>query len=583
MKRLTICCLAIFAISIQVVALVSPVHALSIGGTVRQPLNLTVEDLLNTGQVEARLSDVTKEGKFRGVFTYRGVPLRNLLQMADVRKEVEGYSKPIDLAIVVSNKDGRKAILSWGEIFYGKPSDIIIALSASPIMPGSPKSCSQCHESSFYKPAMEQLDRKIIFPRLVIADDLYSDRCLEDVVHVEVIDLKGKSKWKPDDKALSPFFTVKDSSGRTMDITDLQGFGRVSFSLKQVGSGRGYHGLKTFEGIPLREVLRKAGAGDDPDAVFMFTSADGYRSLLSFGEVFLGVKSDRIIIAEKGKNPSAGKGKGFSLVVPDDFLADRMVQTIKTIEIISLKPGPKLFIIGVGCGDTSLITLEAISYMGKAGAFVGGKSFTERFSKYMGDKPILFDPFTSWEPVYKKAHPDLSDEEVKKRTTELRNAEIKSIWDMLKAGKNVALLEPGDPTIYGGWEKWLLPEFAGHIEVVTGINSFSAANAMIGKNVASNKKSIVLTTPWALKENEGTLKNSVATGDTIAIFMGLKEMEMLEPLLRKYYPATTIATIVYKAGISHEKRLIKTRLVDLLSTITKEGKEFLGLIYIGGE
>jgi len=561
-------------------AFASPALALSIGGAVRQPLNLTNEDLLNAGQAEARLSEVTRDGKFKGVFVFRGVPLRNLLRMATVQKEVEGYSKPIDLAIVVTDKNGKKAVLSWGEVFYGKPSDIIVALSASPVMPGSPKSCSECHPSSIFKPAMDQLNRKIVFPKLVIADDLYTDRCLEDIAHIEVVDLKGKAQWKPDSKTASPTFIIKDSSGKTLEIGNLSGYRTTArVSLKQVGSGRGYHGLKNFEGVPLREILRKV---DDPETVFLFTSADGYRSLLSFGEVFMGAKSDRIVMCNKNEGSSIAKDKGFSLVVPDDFLADRMVQTVKTIEIISLKTNPKVMVIGVGCGDTSLITLEAISQMGKAGAFVGGKSFTERFSKYMGNKPILFDPFTSWEPVYKKAHPDLSNEEVKKRTTELRAAEIKSIWDTLKAGKSVAILEPGDPTIYGGWENWLFPEFAGHVEVVTGINSFSAANAMIGRNIASNKKSMVLTTPWALKENEGTLKAVAETGDIMAIFMGLKELKDLEPLLKKYYPATTVITIAYKAGISHEKHLVKTRLADLLSTVAKEGKEFLGLIYIGG-
>ncbi|MCX5812943.1 MAG: SAM-dependent methyltransferase [Proteobacteria bacterium] len=563
-------------------ALASPALALSIGGAVRQPLNLTNEDLLNAGQAEARLSEVTRDGKFKGVFVFRGVPLRNLLQMATIQKEVEGYSKPIDLAIVVTDKNGKRAVLSWGEVFYGKPSDIIVALSASPVMPGAPKSCSECHPSSIYKPAMDQLSRKIVFPKLVIADDLYTERCLEDIAHIEVVDLKGKAQWKPDSKTASPTFTIKDNSGKTLEIGDLSGYRTARISLKQVGSGRGYHGLKNFEGVPIREILRKVDADNDPETVFLFTSVDGYRSLLSFGEIFMGAKSDRIIMCNKNESSSTVKGKGFSLVVPDDFLADRMVQTVKTIEIISLKATPKVLVIGVGCGDTSLITLEAISQMGKAGAFVGGKFITERFSKYMGGKPILFDPFTSFEPVYKKAHPGLSDEEVKKRTTELRAAEIKSIWDTLKAGESVAILEPGDPTIYGGWENWLLPEFTGKIEVVTGINSFSAANAMMGKNIASDKKSIVLTTPWALKGNEGTLKTVSETGDTMVIFMGLKEVKDLASLLGKYYPPTTVVTIVYKAGISHEKRLIKTRLADLVSAVAREGENFLGLIYIGG-
>ena len=72
-----------------------------------------------------------------------------------------------------------------------------------------------------------------------------------------------------------------------------------------------------------------------------------------------------------------------------------MVKNVTKVEIISLKELPKIYVIGFGCGDTSLITLEAISDVGKAGAFISAADFSDRFSKYMGDKPVLFDPFTS--------------------------------------------------------------------------------------------------------------------------------------------------------------------------------------------
>lgn len=582
MKKIKFFYLMIVFFTVIMVVFTIPAMALSIGGAVRQPMNLTMEDLSNAVQSEARLSEVEHNNTFRGVFIYRGVSLRNLLQTATISKEIENYSKLIDLAVVITNKNGKKTILSWGEIFYGKPSDIIIALTATPVMPGPAESCAKCHSSSVYEPALNQLKRKIGFPKLVIADDFYTDRCLEDIEHIEVVDIKGKMDWKANEKAKSPFFTITTDSGKIFKIDNLTGYRPSGISFKQVGPHRGYHGVKKFEGVPLRDILKKIKAADDPNNIFIFTSADGYRSLLSYGEIFKGIKGERIIIAEKNKESSSNNGKGFSLVIPDDFMADRMVQTIKTVEIISLKEKPRVFVIGVGCGDTSLITLEAISYMGKAGAFVGGKSFTERFSKYIGNKPVLFDPFTSWEPVYKKAHPDLSDKEVKKKTTELRAAEIKSIWNTLKTGKNVAILEAGDPTIYGGWQNWLLPEFAGQVEIVTGINSFSSSNAMIGKNIAKNNNSIILTTPWALAKNEETLKTVARTGDTMAIFMALKELKKIELLLKKYYPVTTEVIIAYKAGISHEKRLVKTSLADLLKTVAKEGNEFLGLIYIGG-
>jgi precorrin-4 methylase len=573
--------LALIASVVIIFLSVLSASALSIGGVVRQPLNLTVEDLANMGQVEANLTETTRDGRFGGVFVYRGVSLRALLQMATVQKEIAGFSKSIDLAVVFHNKDGKTAVLSWGEIFYRNSGDVVIALSATPVMPHAVKGCGECHGAEVYQPALDKLSRKVGFPKLVIANDFYTDRCLEDIVHIEVMDVRRTSEKDGGKESARSGVVFTDSAGKTSDIKNLSGYPRIPVMTKEVGSGRGYHGVKRYEGVPLRRLLEKTEGGGSMDRAVLITGTDGYRSLVSFGEVFLSSLGERIIIADRSPGISQKEHDGCFLILPDDTSADRLVKRVSRIEVIPFTPKPKVYIIGVGCGDTSLITLEAISHMGRAGAFVGAENFTERFAKYMGGKPVLFDPFTSWEPVYRKNHPGLSDDEIKKRTTELRAAEIKSIWDTLKAGKSVAVLEPGDPTIYGGLENWLLPEFAGQIEVVTGVNSFSASNAMMGKNAASNRNSMVLTTAWALQAHEGTVKAVAAAGDTIAIFMGFKELKTLVPLLEKYYPATTPVTIAYKAGISHEKRLVKTRLDQLLSTAAKEEEQFLGLIYIG--
>ena len=558
-----------------------PAMSLSIGGAVRQPLNLTGDDLVNLEQTEVKLCEITRDGRFRGVFAFRGVPLRNLLQMATIQKEAPGFSKPIDLAVVIRDKSGKRAILSWGEIFYGKPSDVIIAITATPVMPSSPKGCGECHTPTIYQPTLDMLGRKIGLPKLVVSDDFYSDRCLEDVVHIEVIDLKGKAEWKPDKKAASSTFTIRNSSGKTTEIGDLSGYYRRGILSKQVGSGRGYHGIKQFDGVPLRAIVEKAESGDDQDKVLVVTSADGYRSLLSFGEVFLGTKGERIIVSDNNQNIPHQQENGFSLVVPDDFLADRMVKTVRTIEVIQVKSEPRVYVIGVGCGDTSLITLEAISYLGKADFFVAPEHLAYRFSKYMGGKPILFDPFSSYDPFFRKKNPGLKEDEVKKRLEEQHAAEMKSLWDAVKAGKSVAVLDYGDPTIYGGWENWLLPEFADYIKVVTGINSFSAANTMFGGNIASNRNSMVLTTPWALQANEAMIKAVAAGGDTLAIFMGLKELNLIVPLLKSHYPETVPVTIAYRAGYSQEERLLKTTLGELLETASKVAEQNLGLIYVG--
>jgi precorrin-4 methylase len=346
--------------------------------------------------------------------------------------------------------------------------------------------------------------------------------------------------------------------------------------IKEVGSGRGFHGLKRFQGVPVVEILKKLGVAPGIDSVALLTSTDGYQSLLSYGEIALSALGEQIVISEVAGNP-----KKFVLVVPHDTLADRMVKTVNKVEVISLNSKPRLYVIGVGCGDTSLVTLEAISRMGNVDAFISPKDLAERFAKYMGNKPILFDPFSSFEPELKKKNPSLNEGELKRRLEAQRTAEMKSLRDTLSSGKSVAVLDYGDPTMYGGWQRWLEPEFSGKLEVVPGISAFSAANAMMGYNLACNKDSMIITTPKASESNQGMLQSVATKGDPVAIYMGLQEMKTLVPLLKKHYPATTPVTIAYKAGYSRDGRLVKTTLDRVLADTEKEKEQQLGLIYIG--
>ena len=92
---------------------------------------------------------------------------------------------------------------------------------------------------------------------------------------------------------------------------------------------------------------------------------------------------------------------------------------------------------------------------------------------------------------------------------------------------------------------------------------------------------MVLTTPWALQANEAMIKAVAAGGDTLAIFMGLKELNLIVPLLKRHYPETVPVTIAYRAGYSQEERLLKTTLGELLETASKVAEQNLGLIYVG--
>jgi precorrin-4 methylase len=551
--------------------------AISITGSVRQPLNLTLDDLQKLEAVTVRLNEVTTDKEYNGVFYFRGVPLRTLLELAAIQKEETPFSKQIDLAILVRNKAGEQVVLSWGEVFYRNPAEVVLAFYSKPHIPHH--DCNRCHGPEMFQKRLDVLSRPVGFPKLVIADDFYTDRCLENVTNIEVIDLHLHMEMKKMKTLFSPSFIVTGDVKKPATITDLTPYRHVDALAKIVGDGIGYHGLASFNGVLLSEFLQKVGIKPDVTQGFVVSAPDGYRTLLSSGEVFLSSHGKSILIADHiADEPIDEEGK-FKLLLADDLAADRWVKAVEKIEVVTFKQKPRLYIIGIGCADANLITLEAISFMGKTDCFICPKDIQERFAKYMGNKTVLFDPLRNTEAMFQKEHPGLSPKKSERLLEAQRKKDVQSIRDALDAGKNVALLEYGDPTIFGGWMFWL-DDFKDDIDVITGISAFNAANAMLAKHLGCNG-SIVITAPRGLKDNEAMLKAIAENGDTLVIFVGLQELKNLKPLFQKYYPDTTPVHLVYRAGYSDSEYMITTSLAEVVETAEKEKEQHLGLIYIG--
>jgi precorrin-2 methylase len=573
-RMLLVVCFAFFFV---VNSWAGSLPTVSITGAVRQPLNLTIEDLQRLETVTVRLNEVTMDRQYNGAFYLRGVPLKTLLELAAVQKEETGFSKLIDLAILVRNKDGKQVVLSWGEVFYSNPSEVVLAFSSSPIMPHG--DCNRCHGPEVFQKRLDVLSRKVGYPKLVVGNDFYTDRSLEDVTNIEVVDLHLKMENKKMENLFSPGFTVTGEVKKKLTIANLHSYQRVEALAKMIGDGAGYHGLESYSGVLLSELLNKAGVTPDVNQGIVVSAPDGYRTLLSSGEVFLSSRGKSIMVADKMTDKPLEKGGKFKLILPDDLAADRTIKAVSNVEVVTFTQTPRLYVIGVGCADTSLVTLEAISYMGKADVFVCPEDIQKRFAKYMGNKPILFDPLRNTEYMFKKEHPNLPPEEMARSLKSQRAADIQRIKDAITAGKNVALLEYGDPTVYGGWMFWL-DEFKDKTQVIPGISAFNAANAMLGRHLGC-KGSIVITVPQGLQANEAMLKAVADNGDTLVIFIGMRELKTLRPLLQKYYANKTPVHLVYRAGYSDSEYILKTSLKEVVEVAEKEKEQHLVLIYIG--
>ncbi|APG28003.1 hypothetical protein A7E78_09230 [Syntrophotalea acetylenivorans] len=556
---------------------------LTITGDVTNPLKLTVAELSRFQSVEIQLNEVDRNRQFHGVYLHQAVPLRTLLDMAEVITQDQPTGKGIELAIRVTGASGKQVVLSWGEVYYSNGTEYAIAFAAAPVKPMMTEArCQKCHGPEIYKSALEQYARPAQLPKLLIRGDFYTDRCLEGVTRIEVLDLYPKLKSDRSVKLESGQIQVTGLVAKELKLSSLKDYPQMKMWKKVVGLHMGYHGLHLYKGVSLAKVLESVGVGDELTKAVMISAPDGYRALFSFGELFQSFKGRRIMLAESadGKPLEGQRGGKYRIIVPEELVDDRDVLAVDRIEIIDLKPQAKISIIGVGPGDTDLLTLEALSALARADVLVAPADIAKRFSHYLGNKPNLFDPLQLIKHIYRKAHPELSAKELAKQVDDERKVGVVKIRQALDEGKNVAFIDWGDPLIYGS-SRWIRHYFSDdELETVPALSSFNAANAMIQRDIGAGG-SIVITMPSGLKEHPQLLEAVAESGDTLAIFMGLKEFQELKPRFDRTYAADTPVALVFSAGMAGSERLVRTTLKQAVDELKADPEKFLGLIYVG--
>jgi precorrin-2 methylase len=564
-----ICCMVIFSLNHPTWANeVQDRPVLSISGLVKFPFHFTLTTLAGLRESQIRVTEASrqieiKDGRWYRTYWYYGIPLKTLIDMAHVEKEDEQYRRLMDLAIVVRGRNGQ-AVLSWPEVCNADSRGAMIALRADPVPPLTKEG-----------PGTD------VFPRLVPGDDFYSDRFVDGVFNIEVVSLAAPVPFKKGTHVRSPAVTISGAAGKPLVIENLSRYSKVTVTSKQSGHDPGYFGIVSYRGTPLAEILEKEGIALDKDTLLLATGSDGYRGAVSYGELFLSPGGRKIILADELEGKPFGESGKFNLIFPDDYNADRWVKAVEKIEIIKVAPKGRIFVVGVGSGDTRLLTLEGLSAFGKVHAFACDRELANRFARYMGKKPVLFNPLENMAPYYAMTHPKVTPEEAGRITAGLREESVRLMKNALAEGKNVALLEYGDPTIFGSWTYWLYEHFRPEeIVVVPGVSAFNAANAAIGKNVAANG-AVALAVPDGLFGNEAMVKAVADRGDSLAIFVGLQELPRLAPLLKTAFGGDAPACLVYKAGYSNSEKLIRTTVDGLEKAARGEKEKFLGMIYVG--
>ena len=249
----------------------------------------------------------------------------------------------------------------------------------------------------------------------------------------------------------------------------------------------------------------------------------------------------------------------------------------------------KFYVIGVGPAGPEHATCKAMECIKKADAIFCSDDMLKRFSTYLKGKKLLGNPWRGnfkykWRDVEK-----LGPKEKKiclEERIEFWDKTVVKIRSEMAKGKNVAILDSGDPCVFGPSHRIIEGLEPDEVEIIPGLGCFQAAMAALKKSSipAYDTRFVMLTAPCFLmgrSENEDILKDLSKYPVTMVFYMALKNADNLIAGLKKYYQPDLPVAVVYNAGNPEKEKVIKGTLDTILHDIKSEKENWLGMIIIG--
>lgn len=259
-----------------------------------------------------------------------------------------------------------------------------------------------------------------------------------------------------------------------------------------------------------------------------------------------------------------------SLALPGNVLADA-------------KEAPKFYLAGVGPGDPDLITLRAVNVIEKADLLFCSERRAKTFADYLKGKEVVYGYWRLF-PYYGHDPSEYEGQERRKceEITRKRNEFIARVRQAIGQGKTVAVLDGGDPLIYGPCA-WCLEEFEDLKPVVVpGVSCFNAANAALRRGITTseNTKSVILTAADWPGKTDTIDKLSVHHSTMVLFTMKTDFQEFIDKLSVNYPPETPVAIVKY-AGYPDKEEVIEGTLGTITAQIAGQRLPFEYMIYVG--
>lgn len=248
------------------------------------------------------------------------------------------------------------------------------------------------------------------------------------------------------------------------------------------------------------------------------------------------------------------------------------------------------YVIGTGPAGPQTATLQALDTIKRMDVILAPDQHVKLFAEHVANKPVLFDPWTGIWDYKKKKQQELSKEELDKFKVErfrIRDERVEQIKRLLAEGKDVGLLDFGNPCLYGP-SHWYVEQFdPADVVIIPGMGCDAAAMAALGKSTipAHDTRFVIQTAPfslmgWRMKDRQ-ILKDLVKYQTTMVLYMALWEPEKLFAALGEVLPPDMPCAVVYWAGYPDRERILRGTVADMGEKLSKDKEGFMGLLVIG--
>jgi len=248
------------------------------------------------------------------------------------------------------------------------------------------------------------------------------------------------------------------------------------------------------------------------------------------------------------------------------------------------------YVIGTGPAGPRMATLQALDTIKRMDAIAASDQRAKLFAEYIGEKPVLFDPWKGFWDYKGKSYLKLTEKEKAEFKVErfrIRDERVKKIKTLLAEGKDVGLLDSGNPCLFGP-SHWYVEHFDPQdLVIIPGMGCDAAAMAALGKSVipAYDTRFVMQTAPMFLIDQDmkdrRMLKELSKYPITMIQYMALGNPEKLFATLGENYPPDMPCAVVYWAGDPDRQRIVRGTVENMGQKLSKEKENFMGLLFVG--